>query len=147
MTWKLFTFSFFILTIYSKLTIFLHRVLWTQKYKIFTFWWGGWEFSSPLSVFRCSVSLLQMCNQSSSNVQSVFFKCAINPLQISTSASLRFYSCFYDDIPLLLGWFTPTFRMRRFNIDWIPMDIALNLFLTLIEALPCREYKIFRPRK
>ena len=27
------------------------------------------------------------------------------------------------------------------------MDIALNLFLTLIEAFPCREYKIFRPGK
>ena len=27
------------------------------------------------------------------------------------------------------------------------MDIALILFLTLIAILPCREYKIFRPRK
>ena len=38
-----------------------------------------------------------------SDVQSVFFRCAISPLQISTSTSLSFYPCFYDDIPLLLG--------------------------------------------
>ena len=82
-----------------------------------------------------------------SDVQSVFFRCAINPLQISTSASLRFCFCFYDDLLLLLWWFAPTFRMRRFNIDWIPMDIALILFLPLIAMLSCREYKIFKPRK
>ena len=82
-----------------------------------------------------------------SGSQSVFFRCAISLLQISVSASLRFYSCFYDDIPLLLGWFTPTFRMRRFNIDWIPMDIALIMFLPLIAIFSCREYKIFKPGK
>ena len=37
-----------------------------------------------------------------SDVQSAFFRCTINPLQISTSAYLRFYSCFYDDLLLLL---------------------------------------------
>ena len=43
--------------------------------------------------------------------QSIFFRCAISLLQISASASLRFYSCFYDDIPLLLGWLAPVFMM------------------------------------
>ena len=33
-----------------------------------------------------------------SGSQSVLFRCAISLLQISTSASLRFYSCFYDDL-------------------------------------------------
>ena len=96
-----------------------------QKYKIFTFWRGGWGCSSPLSVFRCSVSLLQMRNQFSSDF----------PFRI------------FDILLLLLWWFTPAFMMRWFNIDQIPMNIALILFLTLIEALPCREYKIFRPGK
>ena len=104
-----------------------------------------------------------------SDVQSVFFRCTINPLQISTSASLSFYSCFYDDLLLLLGWFipafrmiyswfydalllllgcfTPAFRIRWFNIAWTAMDIALILFLPLIAMLSCREYKIFRPGK
>ena len=76
-----------------------------------------------------------------------FFRCAISSLQISTSTSLSFYSCFYDDLLLLLGWFTPTFMMRCLNIDWILMDIALILFLTLIAIFSCREYKIFRPGK
>ena len=75
-----------------------------QKHKIFTFWWGWGGVLFPAFSF-------QMFSQSSSDVQSVFFKCAINPLQISTSASLIFYYCFYDDLFLLLWWFTPAFRM------------------------------------
>ena len=34
----------------------------------------GWGCSALSLVFRCSVSLLQMCNQSSSDAQLVFFK-------------------------------------------------------------------------
>ena len=133
MTWKLFTFSLFIFTICQKLPIFLHGVLWTPKIQnpyILMVKDGG---ALPHFQFL--------------DVQSVFFRCAINPLQISTSASLRFCSCFYNDLPLFLWWFTPTFMMRWLNIDWIPMDIALILFLTLIAILSCREYKIFRPGK
>ena len=37
-----------------------------------------------------------------SGCQSVLFRCAISPLQISTSVSLSFYFCFYDDLRLLL---------------------------------------------
>ena len=33
-----------------------------------------------------------------SGSQSVFFRCAISILQISTSTSLSFYSCFYDEV-------------------------------------------------
>ena len=85
----------------------------------------GWGCSAPLSVFRCSISPLQMRNQSSSNL----------------------YFCIFEILLLILWWFTPAFRMRWFNIDWIPMDIALILFLTLIAILSCREHKIFRPGK
>ena len=82
-----------------------------------------------------------------SGSHSVLFWCAISSLQISTSTSLSFYSCFYDDLLLLLWWFTPAFVMRWFNIYWITMNMALNLFLTLIAMLSCREYKIFWPGK
>ena len=85
----------------------------------------GWGCSAPLPVFRCSVSLLQMRNQFSSD----------------------FHFHIFEFLLLLLWWFTPAFMMRWFNIDWIPMDIALILFLTLIEAFSCREYKIFKPGK
>ena len=89
-----------------------------QKYKIFTFW-RGW-----MGVL-CCLSIFQVVNQSFSN--------------------LRFHT--FEILILLLWWFTPTFTIRWFNIAWIPMDIALNLFLTLIAILYCREYKIFRPGK
>ena len=86
---------------------------------------NGWGCSAPLPVFRCSVSLLQMRNQFSS----------------------VFYFHIFEFLPLLLWWFTPAFVMRWFNIDWITMNMALNSFLTLIEAFSCREYKIFKPGK
>ena len=37
-----------------------------------------------------------------SDVQSALFRCAISLFQISTSASLSFYYCFYDDLLLFL---------------------------------------------
>ena len=85
----------------------------------------GWGCSSPLSVFKLPISPLQMRNQFSSD----------------------FHFRIFEILRLHLWWFTPAFRMRWFNIDWIPMDIALILFLTLIAMLSCREYKIFRPGK
>ena len=133
MTWKLFTFSLFILTICQKIPMFLHGVLWTPKTQnlyILTGIDGG-----VLPHFQFLDS------------HSVLFRCAISLLQLSASASLRFYSCFYDDLLLFLWWFTLAFMMRWFNIDRIPMDIALILFLTLIAIFSCREYKIFWPGK
>ena len=123
----------FYLTICPKLPFLPHGVLWTPKIQnlyILMVKGGG-----VLPHFQFSGS------------QSILFRCAISPLQISTSASLRFCSCFYDDLLLILGWFTPAFMMRWFNIDWIPMDIALIMFLPLIAIFSCREYKIFKPGK
>ena len=83
----------------------------------------GWGCSALSHFFRCAISLLQMRNQFSSDAQSVLFR-----------------------FPLPYLWdFTPAFMMRWFNIDWIPMDIALILFLPLIAVFSSREYKIFRP--
>ena len=98
MTWKLFTFSLFIFTICPKLPFLLHGVLWTPKIQNLYILMGMDGSSLPCFLFSGS--------------QSVFFRCAINPLQISGSASLRFYSCFYDDLLLFLWWFTPAFMMN-----------------------------------
>ena len=78
---------------------------------------------------------------------SPFFRCAIYLLQMHIQSSSDFHFHIFEFLLLLLWWFTPAFMMRWFNIDWIPMDIALILFLTLIAIFSCREYKIFRPRK
>ena len=96
-----------------------------QNTKSLHFDGDGWGCSAPLSVFRCSISLLQMHNQSSSD----------------------FNFRIFEFLLLFLWWFTPAFMMRWFNIDWITMNIALILFLTLIAIFSCRENKIFRSGK
>ena len=107
----------------------------------------GWEHCAASPFFRCAIYLLQMHIQSSSNAQSVFFKFQLPHLWDFAPDFMMTCSCFYDDLLLFLWWFIPAFMMRWFNIDWIPMDVALILFLPLIAILSCREYKIFRPRK
>ena len=140
MTWKLFTFSLFILTICQKLPIFLHEVPWTPKIQNIYILIGMDGGVVPHFQF--------------SGCQSVLFRCAISLLQISASASLRFYSCFYDDIPLLLGWLTPTFRMTyscfydevaeyRLNphgycLDFVS-DVDCNIFLPRIQNFQARK--------
>ena len=92
----------------------------------------GWVCSAPLHFL---------------GVQSIFFRCSFNPLQMCNQSFSNFNFRIFEFLLLLLWWFTPAFVMRWFNIDLIPMNIALILFLTLIAILPCREYKIFRPGK
>ena len=140
MTWKLFTFSLFILTICPKLPIFLRGVLWTPKIQnlyILTGMGGG-----VLPQFQFSDS------------QSILFRCAICLLQISASASLSFYSCFYDDLLLLLWWFTPAFRMiypcfydevteyrlnpHGYSFDFVS-DVDCNAFLPRIQNFQARK--------
>ena len=62
-----------------------------KKTKSLHFDGKGWGCSAPIPVFRCSVSLLQMSNQS----------------------SLDFHFRIFEILLLLLGWFSPTFRMTR----------------------------------
>ena len=84
MTWKLFTFSLFIFTICSKLPIFLHEVLWTPKYKIFTFWRGtDGSFVLPLHF---------------SGSQPVLFKSQISHLWNFNPSLMMIYPCFYDKV-------------------------------------------------
>ena len=89
-----------------------------------------------------------------SDVQSVFFRCAISLFQISTSASLSFCSWFYDDTPLLLGWLAPVFMMiysyfydevvqYRLNphgycLDFVS-DVDCNIFLPRIQNFQARK--------
>ena len=154
MTWKLFTFSLFIFTICPKLPFLLHGVLWTLKIQNLYILMGMGGVFFPTFSF-------QVANQPSSDEQSVFFGCAISLLQISTSTSLSFYPCFYDDLLLLLWWFTPDFMMiyscfydevvqYRLNphgycLDFVS-DVDCNIFLPRIQnfqaekiIVSCRE--------
>ena len=85
---------------------------------------------------------------------SVLFRCAISLLQISASASLRFYSCFYDDLLLLLWWFTPAFMMiyscfhdevlqyrlnhNGYSLDFVS-DVDWSIFLPRIQNFQARK--------
>ena len=118
-----------------------------NKYKIFTFWWGWVGVFCPQSFFR-------MRNHFSSDAQSVLFRCAISSLQISTSASLSFYYCFYDDLLLFLQWLAPVFMMihscfydevvqYRLNshgycLDFVS-DVDCNIFLPRIQNFQARK--------
>ena len=107
-----------------------------QKYKIFTFWWG-W-----VGVF-CPKSFFQMSNQSSSDAQSVLFRCAISLLQISTSTSLSFYYCFYDDLPLLSRWFAAVFMMIHSCFHDEVLQYRLNphgYCLDFVSAVDCNTF-------
>ena len=89
-----------------------------------------------------------------SGSQSILFRCAISPLQISTSASLRFCSWFYDDIPLLLGWLAPVFMMiyscfhdevvqyrlnhHGYSLDFVS-DVDWSIFLPRIQNFQARK--------
>ena len=81
-----------------------------------------------------------------SGSQSVFFRCAISLLQISVSASLRFYSCFYDDIPLLLGWLAPVYMMIYSYFYDEVVEYRLNPHGYCFEFVSDVDCNIFLPR-
>ena len=84
MTWKLFTFSLFILTICQKLPIFLHGVLWTPKIQnlyILT----GMDGSIVLPLHF-------------SGSQSVLFKSQISHLWNFNPSFMMIYSYFHDEV-------------------------------------------------
>ena len=132
MTWKLFTFSLFILTICLKLPFLPHGVLWTSKIQNLYILMG--MGGSVLPHFQFSGS------------QSILFRCAINPLQISTSASLSFYSCFYDDLFLLLGWLTPAFMMIYSYFYDEVVEYRLNHHGYCFEFVSDADWSISLPR-
>ena len=68
-----------------------------------------------------------------SGSQSVFFRCAISLLQISTSASLRFYYCFYEDFLLFYGGVVQyRLNLHGYNFEFVS-DVDCNTFLPRIQ--------------
>ena len=125
-----------------------------QKYKILTFWWGWVRV-------LCYLSIYQMFNQPSSNVQSVFFKFQLPHLWDFTPTFMMTCSCFYDDFLLLLGWLAPVFIViysyfydevveyrlnpHGYSFDFVS-DVDCNAFLPRIQnfqaekiIVSCRE--------
>ena len=86
----------------------------------------GWGCSAPLSVFRCSTSLLQMHIQSFSNVQSVFFKFQLPHFWVFAFAFMMIYSCFYDEVV--------QYRLNPhgYCLDFVS-DVDCNAFLPRIQ--------------
>ena len=106
----------------------------------------GWEFSSPLSVFRCSVSLLQMRNQSSSDFHFRIFEFLLLLLGWSTPTFRMTYSCFYDEVA--------EYRLNPhgYCLDFVS-DVDCNIFLPRIQnflagkiLVSCRENFMFNTR-
>ena len=58
----------------------------------------GWGCSAASPFFSCAIYLLQMRNQSSSDVQSVFFKFQLPHLWVFAPAFMMIYSCFCDEV-------------------------------------------------
>ena len=92
----------------------------------------GWEYCAASPFFRCSISLLQMRNQSSSD----------------------FHFRIFEILPLLLGWLAPVFMMiysyfydevvqYRLNphgycLDFVS-DVDCNIFLPRIQNFQARK--------
>ena len=118
MTWKLFTFSLFILTICLKLPFLPHGVLWTSK------------IQNPYILMVKDGGVLPHFQFSGS--QSVFFRCAISLFQISGSASLRFYSCFCDEVV--------KYRLNPHGYCFeFVSDVDCNIFLPRIQNFLARK--------
>ena len=77
---------------------------------------------------------------------SVLFRCAISLLQISTSASLSFYYCFYDDLLLFLQWLAPVFMMIHSCFYDEVVQYRLNPHGYCLEFVSDVDCNIFLPR-
>ena len=118
MTWKLFTFSLFILTICLKLPIFLHEVPWTSKIQnlyILTGMGGG-----ALPHFQFSGS------------QSALFKSQFPHLWVFTTAFMMIYSYFYDEVV--------QYRLNPhgYCLDFVS-DVDCNIFQPRIQNFQARK--------
>ena len=91
MTWKLFTFSLFIFTIYSKIPFLPSEVLWTPKIQNLYISMGWMGVLFPAFSF-------QVVTQYSSDVQSVFFKSQLPHLWDFTPAFVMIYPRIYDEV-------------------------------------------------
>ena len=118
MTWKLFTFSLFILTICQKSPILPHGVLWTpeiQNLYILT----GMDGSIVLPLHF-------------SDVQSVLFRFPLSHLWIFTTAFMMIYSYFYDEVV--------QYRLNphEYCLDFVS-DVDWSIFLPRIQNFQARK--------
>ena len=92
----------------------------------------GWGCSSPLSVSWEPIGFLQMRNQSSSNVQSVFFKFQLLHLWVFAPVFMMIYSCFYDEVV--------QYRLNPhgYCLDFVS-DVDCNTFLPRIQNFQARK--------
>ena len=133
MTWKLFTFSLFILTICQKIPFFLLLVLWTPKIQ-----------NLYISMRMDGGIMLPL---HFSDVQSALFRCAISLFQISTSASLSFCSCFYSDLRLRLWWGGWILAKSPWILPWFCFWRWLQYFPAENTKFSGQENTCFQPRK
>lgn len=86
----------------------------------------GWGCSAASPFFRCAIYFLQMHIQSSSNVQSVFFRFPLPHLWVFTPAFMMIYSYFYDEVV--------QYRLNphEYCLDFVS-DIDCNSFLPRIQ--------------
>ena len=86
----------------------------------------GWGCSAPLPVFRCSVSLLQMRNQSSSDFHFRIFEFLLLLLWWFTPAFRIIYPCFYDEVV--------QYRLNHHDYGFeFVSDVDCNIFLPRIQ--------------
>ena len=92
----------------------------------------GWGCSAPLSVFRCSISLLQMRNQSSSDFHFRIFEFLVLILGWLAPVVMMIYSCFYDEVV--------EYRLNPhgYCLDFVSA-VDCNIFLPRIQNFQARK--------
>ena len=92
----------------------------------------GWGCSAASPFFMCAIYLLQMHIQSSSNVQSVFFKFQLPHLWYFTFAFIVIYSYFYDEVV--------EYRLNPhgYSFEFVS-DVDCNTFLPRIQNFQARK--------
>ena len=125
MTWKLFTFSLFILTICLKLPFLPHGGLWTSKIQNLYILMGMGGVFFPTFSF-------QVANQSSSDAQSVFFKFPLPHLWVFVPAFIVIYAYFYNEVV--------QYRLNPhgYSFDFVS-DVDCNTSLPRIQNFQARK--------
>ena len=95
----------------------------------------GWRCSALSHFFRCAISSLQMRNQSSSNVQSVFFKFQLPHLWVFAPDFIVIYYCFYNEVV--------QYRLNphEYCLDFVSA-VECNSFLPRIQNFQARKILI-----
>ena len=103
-----------------------------QNTKSLQFDEDGWGCCAASPFFWCAIYLLQMLIQSSSDVQSVFFKSQVPHLWDFTPVFMMIYSCFYDEVV--------QYRLNShgYCFDFVSA-VDCNIFLPRIQNFQARK--------